>query len=94
MFLGTNPREEIASHGLNWIEHRDFTVDEERAEIAEAVRMHTLVTGERPRGWYTGRCSENTLDLITEAGGFYAARISSLLRPLTAMMKGKPNFST
>lgn len=61
---------EIASHGLKWIEHRNFTVDEERAKIAEAVRMHTLITGERPRGWYTGRCSENTLDLITEAGGF------------------------
>ncbi|MBP2234469.1 urate oxidase [Sinorhizobium kostiense] len=61
---------EIASHGLKWIEHRDFTVEEERAEISEAIRMHTLVTGERPRGWYTGRCSENTLDLIKEIGGF------------------------
>lgn len=61
---------EIASHGFKWIEHRDFNVEEERAAIAEAIRLHTLVTGERPRGWYTGRCSENTLDLVTEAGGF------------------------
>ncbi|OAP40110.1 polysaccharide deacetylase [Sinorhizobium glycinis] len=61
---------EIASHGLKWIEHKDFSVEEERAEIAEAIRLHTIVTGERPRGWYTGRCSENTLDLVTEAGGF------------------------
>ncbi|ASY65644.1 Uricase (urate oxidase) (plasmid) [Sinorhizobium sojae CCBAU 05684] len=61
---------EIASHGLKWIEHRDFTAAEERAMMAEAVRLHTIVTGERPRGWYTGRCSENTLDLITAAGGF------------------------
>ncbi len=61
---------EIASHGLKWIEHKDFSVEQERAEIAEAIRLHTIVTGERPRGWYTGRCSQNTLDLVTEAGGF------------------------
>ncbi len=44
--------------------------EEERAAIAEAIRLHTLVTGEPPRGWYTGRCSVNTVDLVTEAGGF------------------------
>ncbi|OHV79923.1 allantoinase PuuE [Ensifer sp. LCM 4579] len=61
---------EIASHGLKWIEHRDFTAEEERAMIADAVRLHTMVTGEPPRGWYTGRCSENTLDLVTATGRF------------------------
>jgi peptidoglycan/xylan/chitin deacetylase (PgdA/CDA1 family) len=24
--------------------------------MAEAIRLHTEVVGERPRGWYTGRC--------------------------------------
>ncbi|NVD42451.1 allantoinase PuuE [Ensifer sp. HO-A22] len=61
---------EIASHGLKWIEHKDFSPQRERAEIAEAIRLHTVVTGEPPRGWYTGRCSDNTLDLVTETGGF------------------------
>ncbi|WP_429811272.1 allantoinase PuuE [Ensifer sp. B1-9] len=61
---------EIASHGLKWIEHKDFSAERERQEITEAIRLHTIVTGERPRGWYTGRCSDNTLDLVTEAGGF------------------------
>ncbi|MCK3778732.1 allantoinase PuuE [Ensifer sesbaniae] len=61
---------EIASHGLKWIEHKDFSAERERQEIAEAIRLHTIVTGERPRGWYTGRCSDNTLDLVTQAGGF------------------------
>ena len=51
---------EIASHGLKWVEHKDMPEDEERAKIAEAIRLHTEVVGERPRGWYTGRCSENT----------------------------------
>ena len=61
---------EIASHGLKWVEHRDMPEDEERAAIAEAVRLHTEVVGERPRGWYTGRCSANTVRLVAEEGGF------------------------
>lgn len=61
---------EIASHGRKWIEHKDFSPEREREEIAEAIRLHTVVTGEPPRGWYTGRCSDNTLDLVTETGGF------------------------
>ncbi|KCV82035.1 polysaccharide deacetylase [Actibacterium atlanticum] len=61
---------EIASHGLKWVEHKDMPPEDERAAIAEAVRLHTEVTGEAPRGWYTGRCSENTVDLVTEQGRF------------------------
>lgn len=61
---------EIASHGLKWIEHKDMPEAEERAAIAEAVRLHTEVTGTRPRGWYTGRCSVNTVRLVAEEGGF------------------------
>ncbi len=61
---------EIASHGLKWVEHKDMTEVEERAAIAEAVRLHTEVVGEPPRGWYTGRCSENTLRLVAEHCGF------------------------
>lgn len=61
---------EIASHGLKWVDHRDMPQDEERAAIAEAIRLHTEVVGERPRGWYTGRCSENTVRLVAEEGGF------------------------
>jgi OHCU decarboxylase len=61
---------EIASHGLKWVEHKDMDPDTERAQIAEAVRLHTEVTGERPYGWYTGRCSVNTVPLVAEEGGF------------------------
>ncbi|MFV0492048.1 MAG: allantoinase PuuE [Pseudorhodobacter sp.] len=61
---------EIASHGLKWVEHRDMPEEEERAAIAEAIRLHTEVTGTRPRGWYTGRCSVNTVRLVAEEGGF------------------------
>ncbi|HMO06916.1 MAG TPA: allantoinase PuuE [Paracoccaceae bacterium] len=61
---------EIASHGLKWIDHRDMPEEEERAQIAAAIRLHTEVTGEAPRGWYTGRCSMNTVRLTAETGQF------------------------
>src|SRR3569623_1502384 len=43
---------EIASHGYKWIQHKDMPAEEERQQIAEAIRLHTLATGERPTGWY------------------------------------------
>ena len=61
---------EIASHGLKWVEHKDMSAEEERAQITEAIRLHTEVVGTPPRGWYTGRCSMNTVDLAAEEGDF------------------------
>lgn len=61
---------EIASHGLRWIEYRDFTRQEEREHMSEAIRIHTDATGERPLGWYTGRSSQHSVDLAIEEGGF------------------------
>ena len=61
---------EIASHGLKWIEYKDATPETERADMVEAIRLHTEVTGTRPTGWYTGRCSESTVRLAAEEGGF------------------------
>ncbi|MDG1431735.1 MAG: allantoinase PuuE [Paracoccaceae bacterium] len=61
---------EIASHGLKWVEHKDMPEAEEAAAIDEAIRLHTEVVGEAPRGWYTGRCSENTVRLVSNTGQF------------------------
>jgi putative urate catabolism protein len=61
---------EIASHGLKWIEYKDFTLAEERRHIRRAIRIHEQITGERPLGWYTGRSSIHTTRLIMEEGGF------------------------
>ena len=61
---------EIASHGLKWIDYKDFSAEDERAHIAEAIRIHTEVTGARPLGMYQGRTSEHTLPLTMEEGGF------------------------
>jgi len=61
---------EIASHGLKWIEYRDIPEATERAHLAEAIRLHAEVTGERPSGYYLGRASMNTVRLAVEEGGF------------------------
>lgn len=61
---------EIASHGLKWIEYKDHSREAENDDMQAAIRLHEAVTDERPRGWYTGRCSVNTVDLVTEAGCF------------------------
>ena len=61
---------EIASHGLKWIDYKDFSREAERAHFVEAIRLHTEATGERPLGWYTGRMSAHTLELVMEDGGF------------------------
>jgi chitin deacetylase len=57
---------EIASHGLKWVDHRDMPEEEEARQIAESFRLHEEVVGTPPRGWYTGRCSMNTVRLTAE----------------------------
>jgi urate oxidase len=61
---------EIASHGLKWIDYRDYDIEHEREDLHEAIRLHTAVVGARPTGWYCGRTSINTVDLASEEGGF------------------------
>jgi OHCU decarboxylase len=60
---------EIASHGLKWIDYRDCSVEDETRHLHEAIALHEAVTGEKPRGWYTGRASVNTVDILTRHGG-------------------------
>ena len=65
---------EIASHGLKWIDYKDYALADERAHVLEAIRLHTRLTGERPLGFYQGRASEHTMRIVMEEGGFlYAA---------------------
>jgi putative urate catabolism protein len=61
---------EIASHGWRWIDYQYMPEAEERAHLQKAIEIHTRVTGSRPLGWYTGRCSPNTRRLVVEEGGF------------------------
>ena len=61
---------EIASHGLKWIDYKDFDEKDEEADMREAIRLHTEVTGSPPKGWYTGRSSINTINLAAKTDIF------------------------
>jgi putative urate catabolism protein len=61
---------EIASHGYRWIDYQYVPEAVERDHLSRAIEIHTRVTGSRPLGWYTGRCSPNTRRLVVEEGGF------------------------
>lgn len=61
---------EIATHGYRWIDYQDVPESVEWDHLQQAIQVHTRVTGERPKGWYLGRCSPNTHRLVSEEGGF------------------------
>jgi allantoinase len=61
---------EIACHGWRWISYQQVDEATEREHMARAVATLERITGERPRGWYTGRDSPNTRRLVAEHGGF------------------------
>ena len=61
---------EIACHGLKWIHYQNLDESVERAHMAEAMAILEALTGEPPRGWYTGRDSPNTHRLVADHGGF------------------------
>ncbi len=84
---------EIASHGWRWIEHQFMPIEMERAHMARAIEILTRVTGTRPVGWYTGRCSPNTRDLVVEAGGFlYDSDSYADDLPYWEQVRGKPHL--
>jgi OHCU decarboxylase len=61
---------EIATHGLKWIDYRDYAEEAERAHVEQAIRIHTDCTGERPLGFYQGRTSVHSLDVAMKEQGF------------------------
>ena len=61
---------EIACHGYRWIDYQFVVEATEREHLERAISIHTQLTGERPRGWYLGRCSPRTHQLIAQEGGF------------------------
>ncbi|WP_062784354.1 allantoinase PuuE [Novosphingobium capsulatum] len=61
---------EVASHGYRWIDYQDVAAEVEAAHIAQAIAIHTQLTGSRPLGWYQGRTSPNTARLVAQEGGF------------------------
>jgi len=61
---------EIASHGYRWIDYQFVEESVERAHLRRAVALHESLTGEKPAGWYLGRCSPRSLQIAKEDGKF------------------------
>ena len=61
---------EVASHGWRWIDYQNLSKSEEKKHMKLAIKTIKKIFGTRPLGWYTGRCSPNTRDLVFEEGGF------------------------
>ena len=61
---------EIAAHGYRWIDYQDVKKSVEKKHMQQAIKTIKKIFGSRPLGWYTGRCSPNTRDLVFDDGGF------------------------
>jgi peptidoglycan/xylan/chitin deacetylase (PgdA/CDA1 family) len=60
---------EIACHGLRWKSYQLVDRETEREHMAEAVQILRDLTGAAPLGWYTGRDSPQTRELVVAHGG-------------------------
>ncbi len=61
---------EVASHGWRWIDYQNISKSKEKKHMNKAIKSIKKIFGKRPLGWYTGRCSPNTLNLVIDNGGF------------------------
>ncbi|HEY4317104.1 MAG TPA: allantoinase PuuE [Herbaspirillum sp.] len=61
---------EIACHGWRWLHYQDVPIETEREHMRIAAAAMRELTGSAPLGWYTGRDSPNTRQLLIEHGGF------------------------
>ena len=65
-----NGNYEVAAHGYRWIDYQDIKKSIEKKHMQQAIKTIKKIFGSRPLGWYTGRCSPNTRDLVFDEGGF------------------------
>ena len=81
---------EIASHGWRWIDYQNVSRSIEKKHMQKAISSIKKIFGKKPAGWYTGRCSPNTLDLVIENGSFlYCSDTYSDDLPYWEIKKGK-----
>lgn len=63
-------KHEIACHGWRWIHYQTMPEEQEREHMRIGMEIIRKLTGQTPRGWYTGRDSPNTRRLVADHGGF------------------------
>ncbi|MPW45471.1 allantoinase PuuE [Acinetobacter guerrae] len=57
---------DVVSHGQRWIHYQDMDIETERMYTDQAISVLEALFGETPIGWYTGRDSPNTRQILAE----------------------------
>ncbi|SEA77117.1 Polysaccharide deacetylase [Bowdeniella nasicola] len=62
--------DDIVGHGYRWIDHYEYSREEERELIRMAMDSFQKTLGRQPEGWYCREMSVNTRELLVEDGRF------------------------
>lgn len=83
---------EIASHTYSHMSAVGKSREEERQDLVKGIDALERITGERPTTWRSAswEFSENTLDLLIEAGVTVSANYHDTSRPYRHSRNGKP----
>ena len=57
---------DVVSHGQRWLHYQNVELETEREHMAQAISVLEALFGQAPIGWYTGRDSPNTRQLLSE----------------------------
>jgi allantoinase len=57
---------DVVSHGQRWLHYQNIDLETEREHMAQAISVLEALFGQAPTGWYTGRDSPNTRQLLSE----------------------------
>ncbi len=61
---------DICAHGYRWIDYQYINKDIEYEHMQKAIEIIHKLTGQKVKGWYTGRNSPNTRELVLKSGNF------------------------
>ena len=57
---------DVVSHGQRWLHYQHMDIETERQHMDQAISVLEALFGNAPIGWYTGRDSPNTRQLLAE----------------------------
>lgn len=57
---------DVVSHGMRWLHYQNVPVETERLHMAQSLAVLQHLFGKAPVGWYTGRDSPRTRQLLAE----------------------------
>ena len=57
---------DVVSHGQRWLHYQNIDLETERQHMDQAISVLEALFGKTPIGWYTGRDSSNTRQLLAD----------------------------